>query len=81
MPVGQVKNENQSPDSKIHEPRAIRPDFLCTLDDVGDGDDDDNFDYGHDDDRYDNDDNNDDKNDGNNKDINKSHLMLFPQVS
>jgi len=51
-------------------------------DNVGDrDDDDDNFDYDNDDDRYDNDDNNDDKNDDNNKDINKSHLMLFTQVS
>ena len=51
-------------------------------DDVGDrDDDDDNFDYDNDDDRSDNDDNNDDKNDDNNKDINKSHLMLFTQVS
>ena len=32
LPNGQVKNKNHQPDSKIHQPWAIRHDFLCTLD-------------------------------------------------
>ena len=31
LPVGQVKNRIHQPDSKIHQPRAIRHYFLCTL--------------------------------------------------
>ena len=30
LPVGQVKNKNHQPDTKIHQPWAIRNDFLCT---------------------------------------------------
>ena len=30
-PIGQVKNKNHQPDSKIHYPRAIGHNFLCTL--------------------------------------------------
>ena len=32
LPVGQVKNRIHLPDRKIHQPRAVRHDFLCTLD-------------------------------------------------
>ena len=31
LPDGQVKNRIHQPNSKIHQPRAIRDDFLCTL--------------------------------------------------
>ena len=30
LPVGQVKNKNHQPNTKIHQPRAIGHDFLCT---------------------------------------------------
>ena len=31
LPIGQVKNKIQQPDSKIHLPPAIGHDVLCTL--------------------------------------------------